>query len=191
MECNVVRDLMPLYVDGCCSEESRRIVEAHMESCASCKLLMEEMKTPAPIAMTTEAPHKMSRLNDWRASLMQSVLLFLSFAAITVGVALEARTPVGSTNGFWAVNLVVPATGWMLSLANWYFIRLYPSRKRFSNCCALAFLGITICAFSWAALHYERGFFTLAKGMGLALTAVFCALAKLLSDRYARMLGKE
>lgn len=191
MECNVVRDLMPLYVDGCCSEESRRIVEAHMESCASCRLLMEEMRAPAPVAVTAEAPQKMRKLNEWGASLMQSLLLFASFAAITAGVALEAKTPFGPTNGFWAVNLVVPATGWMLSLANWYFIRLYPDRKRFSNCCVLAFLGLALAAFAWAALHYGQGFFALAKGMGLALTAVFCALAKLLSDRYARMLGKE
>ena len=34
--CNVVMDLLPLYFERVCSEESRRIVEEHLEGCESC-----------------------------------------------------------------------------------------------------------------------------------------------------------
>ena len=27
MNCNIVKDLIPLYIDGCCSEESEKVVE--------------------------------------------------------------------------------------------------------------------------------------------------------------------
>ena len=29
--CEVIRDLLPLYQDGACSEESRGLVEAHLK----------------------------------------------------------------------------------------------------------------------------------------------------------------
>lgn len=35
--CDIVRDLLPLYCDGICSEESKRMVEAHLEACDDCK----------------------------------------------------------------------------------------------------------------------------------------------------------
>ncbi len=203
MECNVVKDLIPLYIDGCCSEESEKIVKEHLEHCDSCKKLLAGMQAPSDMVSVSQAPTKMRKLNDWKASVMQSVLLFLSFAIITIGVALEARTPSGLLNSFWAINLVIPATGFMLSLANWYFVKLYKNRKSFSNYSLLATLGITTCAYIWAEFHYAinplellfksnfTGFFDIARGMGILLTVVFCILSKILSNQYAKMLGKE
>lgn len=191
MDCNIVRDLIPLYIDGCCSEESRKLVEDHIEICPACRELLEEMKAPSEIASTSEAPVTMSRLNDWRASVLQSILLFLSFAVITVGVALEARTPAGPMDGFWAGSLIVPATGFLLSLANWYFIRFYRSKRSFSNCSALATLSMTACGYIWAGFHYEGSLLHAAGGLGIVVTIVLCIVSLLLSNRYAKMLGKE
>ena len=209
MNCNIVKDLIPLYIDGCCSEESEKIVKEHIRDCDDCKKLLEDMKSPSDIVTVSESPKTFSKLNDWKASVLQSVLLFLSFALITVGVALEARTPSGIGNGFWALNLVIPATGFMLSLANWYFIRVYKSRKCFSNYSLIATLGITLSAYIWSGFHYELNLFDLfagndfanvleilhalllLNGIGILLTVVFCILSKKLSNQYAKMLGKE
>lgn len=35
--CNVVKDLLPLYVDNICSKESKEIVEQHLSECVDCK----------------------------------------------------------------------------------------------------------------------------------------------------------
>ena len=35
--CNVVKDLLPLYVDNICSKESKEILEQHLSECADCK----------------------------------------------------------------------------------------------------------------------------------------------------------
>lgn len=209
MNCNIIKDLIPLYIDGCCSEESRKIVEEHMESCAACRKLFDDMKSPSDMVIVSESPQSFSKLNDWKASVLQSVLLFLSFGLITIGVALEARTPSGILNGFWAANLVIPATGFMLSLANWYFIRVYKNRKSFSNGSFMVTLGVTLCAYIWMGIHYETNPFNVfvgknfaeisetlhavwsLNGIGIVLTVVFCALSKILSSQYARMLGKE
>ena len=209
MNCDIVKDLIPLYIDGCCSEESEKAVEEHIRDCSDCKKLLEDMKSPSDIVSVSESPKTLRKINDWKASVLQSVLLFLSFALITLGVALEARTPSGIGNGFWALNLVIPATGFMLSLANWYFVRVYKSRKCFSNYSLIATLGVTLCAYIWSGFHYEINLLDLfagntfaegleglhalllLNGIGILLTAVFCALSKLLSNQYAKMLGKE
>ena len=192
MNCEVIKDLIPLYIDGCCSEESKVIVEEHIESCDRCKKLLEDMCVPSDIVTATQAPKHFSRLNEWKASVLQSVLLFLSFALITIGVALEAKTPSGIGNGFWAVNLIVPATGFMLSLTNWYFIRIYKNRVRFSIFSLCATVILTLCAYVWAVFHYQLHIADLVSGIyGLLLTIVFCALSKHLSSLYAKMLGKE
>ncbi len=194
MNCNIVKDLIPLYIDGCCSEESGKIVEEHIKNCIDCKKLCEDMKSPSDIVTVSESPKTFSKLNDWKASVLQSVLLFFSFALITIGVALEAKTPLGLMNSFWAMNLVIPATGFMLSLANWYFVKVYKSRKSFSNYSFIATLVITLCAYIWSGFHYETTLLyhlSLLNGIGIWLTTVFCALSKILSNKYAEMLGKE
>lgn len=35
--CEVVQDLLPLYEDGCCSEQSKKIVEEHLSECRDCR----------------------------------------------------------------------------------------------------------------------------------------------------------
>ena len=35
-DCNVIRDLLPLYADEVCSEESRELVDEHLTECAAC-----------------------------------------------------------------------------------------------------------------------------------------------------------
>ena len=209
MDCNIVKDLIPLYIDGCCSKESKQLVEEHIQNCSQCKKLLADMNTPTDMVTVSKPPKVFRKLNDWKASVLQSALLFLSFALITIGVALEAQTPAGLTNGFWAMNLVIPATGFMLSLANWYFISVYKNRKSFSACSLLSTSVITFGAYVWSVLHYKIdiwGLFagadlaemfeilqalSLHYGMGILLTVVFCALSKLLSNQYGKMLGKE
>lgn len=209
MNCNVVRDLIPLYIDECCSEESKSVVEEHLKACDDCKKILEDMKRPSDTVDVSLVPKTFSRINYWKASILQSVLLFLSFALITIGVALEASTPSGLTNSFWALNLVIPATGFMLSLANWYFLRVYKNRKIFSTCSMIATIAVTVCAYIWSGIHYEihlldwfagnsfaeilEIMFTLFlhNAIGVFLSIVFCALSKILSNQYAKMLGKE
>lgn len=42
--CDIVKDLIPLYIDDVCSEESKHLVEDHIKECDSCKALYESMK---------------------------------------------------------------------------------------------------------------------------------------------------
>ena len=42
-ECEVVRDLLPLYADEFCSPESRALVEAHISGCPECRGIMAKL----------------------------------------------------------------------------------------------------------------------------------------------------
>ena len=193
MDCNVVKDLLPLYVDECCSEESEKLVVSHLDDCESCRRAYGQMKKLLQRHEEQTKPVALRRVSDWKASLIQSVLLFVSFAIVAVGVVLEGNTPAGDTNGLWAAALIVPATGNLLSLANWFFIRVYRNRKAFSTGCAIATLAMILLGYGWAVVHYAG---QLAVGSpliwaGIALSAVFCVLSKVLSNQYALLLGRE
>ncbi len=210
MDCNIILDLLPLYIDSCCSAESAQAVKEHTKGCQKCRNLLADLGETSDLfteATTATAPFR--KITDWKASLLQSILLLFSFALVTIGVALEARTPVGITNGLWARNLIIPATGFLLSLANWYFLRVYRTKKSFSFCSLLTTLVVTLAGYGWSLLHYGWNFaefmdnstifsvlsvpkgFLLLNGLGLILTVVFCLGSKHLSHCYANMLGKE
>ena len=36
-KCNIVLDLLPLYVDEVCSEDTKQYIEEHMKACEVCK----------------------------------------------------------------------------------------------------------------------------------------------------------
>jgi len=196
MKCEVVRDLLPLYADGCCSEESRRLVEEHMKQCPDCEAYWQTMQIP--LAQTEVLPPlKPGRISQWKASILQSVLFLVYFGVITVGVFLEARVPAGMMNGFAAFNYVVPATGCLLSLVHWYFIRLYSSRRRFVWGCVICTAAASVLCFLVTSAHYAvtpELMPALLFGYGSIGTA-FCGVnliaSGLLSGWFARMVGKE
>ena len=44
MDCEIVRDLLPLYADNACSGKSRDIVEEHLMECPDCRDLMDRLR---------------------------------------------------------------------------------------------------------------------------------------------------
>ena len=47
--CDVVQDLLPLYLDGCCHPGSRALVEEHLKKCPDCERVRREMAGELPI----------------------------------------------------------------------------------------------------------------------------------------------
>lgn len=50
--CEVIRDLLPSYVDGLTSETTDGLIEEHLENCAPCKKVLEAMQTPQSDCLT-------------------------------------------------------------------------------------------------------------------------------------------
>ena len=41
--CEIVKDLLPMYIDGLCSPTSNTLVEQHLSTCKQCKQIHEQM----------------------------------------------------------------------------------------------------------------------------------------------------
>ena len=44
LDCEVIRDLLPLYADQACSEQSRALVNEHLLDCADCRDMLQKIK---------------------------------------------------------------------------------------------------------------------------------------------------
>lgn len=44
LDCEVIRDLLPLYADQACSEQSRALVNEHLLDCADCRDMLQKLK---------------------------------------------------------------------------------------------------------------------------------------------------
>ena len=42
--CNIIKDLLPSYIDELCSTESKTLIEEHFEECSECKKIYEQTK---------------------------------------------------------------------------------------------------------------------------------------------------
>lgn len=58
MPCSVIKDLLPLYVDKACSEESILLVEQHLASCSHCKEQLEGMRGGVLSPSAVQEPEK-------------------------------------------------------------------------------------------------------------------------------------
>ncbi len=52
--CNIIRDLLPLYVDDACSEETKAMIAEHLTSCESCRKEYEDLKAHEDIEFFPE-----------------------------------------------------------------------------------------------------------------------------------------
>ena len=44
ISCDVIRDLLPLYADDACSQDSRRMVDEHLTECADCSGILKRLQ---------------------------------------------------------------------------------------------------------------------------------------------------
>lgn len=55
--CGMAADLLPLYLDGCCSADSRAALEAHMDACPACRAQYAQLRRDlTPAAAAAEDP---------------------------------------------------------------------------------------------------------------------------------------
>ena len=91
-DCELIRDLMPLYADDQASDASRQYIEEHTARCPACKKLLDEMCTPMEPEPEdrTEQIMEMLRRKQRRKTLLTVVSVVLA-VIIAVWGFLEIR----------------------------------------------------------------------------------------------------
>jgi len=82
ISCNVTKDLLPVYLDDICSEESKTLVEKHLQECEECKQFLEEIKAKEVTYNHTEETtlffQKIKKYLDTRNKVMFFISLLLT-----------------------------------------------------------------------------------------------------------------
>lgn len=52
LHCNVIEDMLPMYFDGVCSEESAELVEAHLKDCPQCSKMLSDLQSAIDVQGT-------------------------------------------------------------------------------------------------------------------------------------------
>ena len=90
--CDVIRDLLPLYCDGVCSQDSRELVREHLEDCRECRGLLQKMRQECVLPGEEEQAHEtvvrdmaVSWKKGLRRSFLKGALIMLCACAVLVG----------------------------------------------------------------------------------------------------------
>lgn len=90
LTCGVVRDLLPNYVEGLTSEETRQAVERHLGSCPDCAARLEAMRTQ-PAQAEAEEAREVEYLKKVRRSGKRRVIAAILATALLLALAGAAK----------------------------------------------------------------------------------------------------
>lgn len=85
MHCDIIKDLIPSYVDGICSEKTRELVEEHLCECEACHRIVLEIKSEE-LSKIEPVVAKKPWLKVKRRSSMKSIFAFLIAPIICIGL---------------------------------------------------------------------------------------------------------
>lgn len=99
--CNIVKDLLPLYAEGLASDDSAKLIEAHLETCADCRAEWESLKQGAGVsdrdysaqAIPLKKIKKVLRKKKALLIVAAALLLLALLAVIAVEVILPKHLP--------------------------------------------------------------------------------------------------
>lgn len=87
LDCNIVRDMIPLYIEELTSEESNTAIEQHLNQCKGCKKYLEEIQEPIefPTIPKTEIEHmrKVKRILKRKSRILIGVIII--FFVLLIG----------------------------------------------------------------------------------------------------------
>lgn len=88
ISCGVIKDLLPLYHDGVCSDESKAMVEEHLASCDDCQselLAMDDALNINPTAHHLKEAETLRKLSRrWKKGMFKSLLKGVFFTISTI-----------------------------------------------------------------------------------------------------------
>ena len=99
MNCDIIRDLLPLYAEHITSEATNALVEEHLAECEACRAELEQMEQPVPVRPEAQPDAPLRRI---RAALQRRSI------RAAIGSVLAALCALAMI--FWMGTARVPAT---------------------------------------------------------------------------------
>ena len=173
-ECEIIRDILPLYVDDACSAASREIVDEHLKECADCASYLDQIRSSEAEGDLKDEKalvirHQAKRFKR-RSAAVGSVISALFMVPILICLI------VNLTSGRTLDWFFVVAAGMLVAAALIVVPLMVPEDKLFWTFCA--FCASLIVLLAVCAL-YTRGswFFVAASASLFGLSVVFLPFA--------------
>ena len=101
MNCNIIKDLLPSYIDGICSEDTVAAIEKHIEHCQGCKDTMKMMQQPTIQIVETnvEATKEPFKLINKKRRYQVIIAILMTFMITTISTLVVQD--VGVVNQFF------------------------------------------------------------------------------------------
>lgn len=93
VSCNIIRDILPLYIDGAVCSETAELVEAHLSGCDDCRRKTEQMKADIDIPADAGSKKVLKRLKrSIRLKRAAAAAVTAILAVLVFGIWLYPRT---------------------------------------------------------------------------------------------------
>lgn len=97
LDCRIIQDLLPSYVDGLTSEYTNQVIEEHIKSCESCNQMLQRMQEPEKHMNST------GKEVDYMKKVRRKMSSLLAISLISIGIFL-----LGAFACFMIYKRVVP-----------------------------------------------------------------------------------
>lgn len=141
LPCDVVQDLLPLYVDGVCSADSRQLVDAHLAECDDCRRVLadlQESETEVAFHADAKAVIRAHNKHQSKTALALGVLISVFLTGV-MGVMLYVTMKGWSD---WQTTITVGAS--LLFLAGLTAVPLLASSKRLTKAIVFSTLALVL-----------------------------------------------
>ena len=161
LDCEVIRDLLPLYAEDMASPASTALVEEHLQECEACRAELEQMQLPVPVQ---PEPQPDAPLKGIRTALRKKRILTAAAAVLAVLCAVVLV--------FWMGNLSTPVT------AEEAGIWLYNKKEDGANLCVLEVQGENVRLETEGGFSWGKEYITV-RAMRYTFPGLHAALTKL------------
>lgn len=175
MHCDVVRDLIPSYLDEICSEKTKELVEEHLSECPKCQELVNSLKTEIPAEVMVEA--KKPWLKVKRTMTIQLLLALVLTPLFLLGVYVGICTFAGEGLTLDALMHRRDADQFLHALSLWD----YETASSYLSCDGKE--DVSACQMQWAKAMTDQSiefhsmkWAPLAAEDGIAQTRVVCTV---------------
>lgn len=97
LKCNIVGDLMPLYIEGLLSEDTMKEVKEHLKDCENCKRIYNELKEDISLSCEKNMDLEEGEYEKLKTDTLDSIknylnkikyILIIFSIAVSVGISL-------------------------------------------------------------------------------------------------------
>ena len=154
LSCEVIQDILPLYHDNVCSEQSRKLVEEHISTCSSCKSILDSLADEeVNESIHSEAQDILKRhAKKEKTTAMKTGFVIAGILMIPIIISVILTLPGYSD---WKTDAVLIAS--MLLVAGITVVPLVSKTKRFSKTVTFSTIALLLVIFFVEMLFDDGG----------------------------------